>query len=235
LNLTQQLVAAASAPYRAAGRFAYHFARGKLAADPIFEAILSRGLLAQRARILDLGCGQGLLAAWLLAAQGFARHENWPQAWAAPPQPLRFRGIELGRRDVERARVALGGRADITVGDVRTADFGSADSIVILDVLHYIEYADQLRVLERVRESLRVADGILLMRVGDAAGGAKFTWSTWVDRMVVLARGHRWRQLHCRSTGQWRDVLSMIGFDSESVPMSTGTRFANMLIIAKPR
>jgi hypothetical protein len=175
------------------------------------------------------------LAAWLIAAQNFARHADWPAAWPAPPQPLRFRGIELGRRDVERARLALGGRADITVGDVRRSDFGGADGIVILDVLHYIAYADQLLVLERVREALRVAGGILLLRVGNAAGGAKFTWSTWVDRLVLLARGRGLQRLHCRSTGQWREVLSMLGFDSETVPMSAGTRFANMLFIARPR
>lgn len=53
----------------APGRFAYHFARGKLGGDPVFLALLERGLLSDRARILDLGCGQGLLAAWLLAAR----------------------------------------------------------------------------------------------------------------------------------------------------------------------
>jgi len=229
------MVAAASSPYRAAGRYAYHFARGKLRGDPIFEAILSRGLLAHRVRLLDLGCGQGLLAAWLLAAQEFASHVDWPAAWPAPPQPRSFRGIELGSRNVERARAALGCRADIALGDVRRADFGSADGIVILDVLHYIEYADQLRILARVHAALRVGDGVLLMRVGNAAGGLKFTWSTWVDRMMLLARGQGLKRLHCRSTEQWRQVLSALGFDSETLPMSSGTRFANMLIVARPR
>jgi SAM-dependent methyltransferase len=229
------MVAAASSPYRAAGRYAYHFARGKLRGDPIFEAILSRGLLAHRARILDLGCGQGLLAAWLFAAQDFGRHVDWPAAWPAPPQPDSFRGIELGSRNVERARMALGCRADIALGDVRRADFGSVDGIVILDVLHYIEYADQLRILERVHAALRVGDGVLLMRVGNAAGGMKFTWSAWVDRMMLLARGQGLKRLHCRSTEQWHEVLSALGFDSETIPMSSGTRFANMLIVARPR
>src|SRR5262249_53534098 len=58
------LVAAAALRYRAAGRFAYYFARGKLAGDPAFRAVLERGLVADGA-VLDIGCGQGLLAAWL--------------------------------------------------------------------------------------------------------------------------------------------------------------------------
>ena len=47
----------ASEPYRGAGAFAYNFARGKLRGDPVFRALLERGLLLGRSRILDLGCG----------------------------------------------------------------------------------------------------------------------------------------------------------------------------------
>jgi len=69
VSLTRELLGAATDPYHAAGKFAYHYARGKLAHDPVYEAILPRGLLARRARVLDLGCGQGLLAALLVAAR----------------------------------------------------------------------------------------------------------------------------------------------------------------------
>ena len=66
--LNTALLDAACEPYRSAGRFAYHFARAKLRTDPVYRAILELGLLLGRARVLDLGCGQGLLAAWLRAA-----------------------------------------------------------------------------------------------------------------------------------------------------------------------
>ena len=59
MSPTRDLVMSASQRYRACGRFAYHFARGKLRQDPVFAAILARGLLAGRSRILDLGCGRG--------------------------------------------------------------------------------------------------------------------------------------------------------------------------------
>ena len=218
------LVSAASEPYRAAGRLAYHFARGKLQGDPVFQAILARGLLEHSVSILDLGCGQGLLAAWLIAAHGDA-----PRT-----QPWAFRGIDSGRRYIERARRALGDAAEFIEADVRGADFGSADGIVILDVLHYIEYADQRRVLEKVHRALATG-GVLLLRVGNADGGFGFKVGTWVDRMVLLASGRGLQQLHCRSTAQWRELLSALGFDSDTLPMSTGTPFANVLIVARPR
>ena len=147
MSMAQELLDGASAPYRAAGRFAYHFARGKLAHDPVFEALLAQGLLTSRAVILDLGCGQGLLAA-LLAARAASDAGAWPAHWPPSPQPApAVRGIELVNRHVRRAQRALGAAAQFVAGDVRRVDFGAADGIVILDVLHYIAYADQRAIL----------------------------------------------------------------------------------------
>src|ERR1700681_2462066 len=86
---------AASKPYRKAGRFAYYFARGKLRADPVYRAILELGLLQNHERILDLGCGQALLTALLLAAADCQEHGTWPRSWPPAPQGVSVRGIEL--------------------------------------------------------------------------------------------------------------------------------------------
>ncbi|HVQ02975.1 MAG TPA: methyltransferase type 11, partial [Burkholderiaceae bacterium] len=53
--------------YRGSSRFAWHFARGKLGRDPVFRALIERGSIAAHARVLDIGCGQGLLASLLAA------------------------------------------------------------------------------------------------------------------------------------------------------------------------
>ena len=121
------LVDAASAYYRGAGRFAWQFARAKLASDPAFAEILARGLLSGRARILDLGCGQGLLAAWLLAARGLHASDApgaWPQRWPVPPMLQQYTGIEINLREVERARHAF------------TLDPGTKVQIVHLSLIH---------------------------------------------------------------------------------------------------
>lgn len=225
------LVDAASDPYRAAGRFAWHFARGKLAGDPAFAAILRRGLLQDSARILDLGCGQGLLASWLLAAQAARLAGRWPADWPPPPACVQLLGIERHPQDVARARAALGERASIVEGDIRHVDYGSVDAIVILDVLHYTDRASQEAVLGRARAALGPR-GLLLLRVGDAEGGVGFALSKLVDRIVVLARGHLPR-LACRPAHEWRSLLSGLGFLTEEVPMSQGTPFANVLLIGR--
>lgn len=235
-TLPSALLEQATAPYRPLGRFAWHFARGKLRGDPVFAGLLQRGLIASNARLLDIGCGQGLLAALLGSLDGRSPAEQaWPAGWAAPPTGVRVHGIELMPRDVERARQALahlGERARFTLGDMCQTDFGTADTVVILDVLHYVSYAAQDDVLRRVKAALSPA-GTLLLRVGDAAAGLPFRISNWVDAVVTYARGHRLARLYCRPLSAWQERLQDLGFAVEAVPMHAGTPFANVLLIAR--
>jgi SAM-dependent methyltransferase len=233
------LIEAASAYYRGAGHFAWHWARGKLGGDPAFAAILAHGLLRGRSCILDLGCGQGLLAAWLLAARSCHASDAprvWPPGWPAPPWLRHYTGIEINPREVARARHAFaldpGAAVTIVHGDIRDADYGSADAVVILDVLHYLDYHAQEQVLRRVRSALGPR-GLLLLRVGDAAGGMRFALSKAVDQTVALMRRRRWVRLECRPVRVWEQLLGACGFRTHALPMSEGTPFVNVLLRAE--
>ncbi len=226
------LIEAASDPYRRAGRFAWHFARGKLRGDPAFAAILREGLLTGSTQIVDLGCGQGLLAAWLLAAAAAQRAGRWPRDWPPPPAPAQLTGVDLNPREVARARTALGAAGQFVQGDIRHVDYDPVDAIVILDVLHFTDYAAQEAVLRRARGALR-ARGVLLLRVADAEGGFGFVLSTFVDRLVALARRGRLTRLFCRPAREWRALLTGLGFETRSLPMSAGTPFANVLLVGR--
>ena len=227
-----RLLDAASEPYRRAGRFAWHFARGKLGGDPVFRALLERGLIPDGARVLDVGCGQGLLASWLRSARRLHDGGQWPAGWPVAPRVAALRGIELMPRDVERARAALGVAAEFTLGDICATPFVQADVIVILDVLHYIDRAAQEDVLRRCRDALGDR-GVLLLRIGDAAGGLPFRISNWVDYAVTYLRGHRLPRFVYRSVAQWDDALRELGFSVDPLPMSQGTPFANVLLVAR--
>ena len=225
------LLTAASAPYRSAGRFAWRFARGKLGMDPVFRYLLRHGLIAPKARVLDIGCGQGLLASLLRECAAFAHRGHWPAHWAAAPAGTRVIGIEMMSRDVQRARAALGDAAEFVCGDMRTTPFPEVDAVVILDVLHYISIAEQDKVLARVRHALPVG-GRLLLRIGDAAARRGFLTSQWVDAVVTFVRGHRVVPQFGRTLAQWTMQLESLGFDVTSAPMSQGTPFANVLLVA---
>jgi SAM-dependent methyltransferase len=231
LSTWRALVDDASAPYRRSGRFAWHFARGKLRWDPVFPHLLARGVIAPRTRVLDIGCGQGLLASVVAAAAQAACEDRWPSGWAAPPVDVRISGIELQAREVARARGALGGAADIVCADMRATTFAAVDTIVMLDVLHYVREPEQDAVLARARAALPIG-GSLVLRVGDAASPRGFAVSRSVDRIVALVRGHGFAPIVGRTLAAWRSRLEALGFAVASEPMSAGTPFANVLLVA---
>ncbi len=222
----------ATAPYRSAGRFAWHFARGKLGGDPVFFALLQRGLIPDSKRLIDLGCGQGLLASWLHSARALYESGDWPQNWPAAPKVEHIWGLELMSKDVARAQTAVGGHAEFVLGNICSTDFGQADVAVILDVLHYIDYAAQEDVLSRVRAALP-RGGVFITRVGDASAGLPFHICNWVDRTAFFLRGHRLSRLYCRTLDEWIALLKQTGFSVEPLPMSGGKPFANVMLIAK--
>lgn len=225
------LAANAAARYDPRDRYARHFARGKLTGDPAFRGLLAHGLIPRGARLLDVGCGQGVLGALLLAARDSHARGEWPAGWPAPPDPAAIRGIDLSPRDVDRARAAMPeGRFECA--DIRRADLGEADAVVILDVLHYIGFEEQRDLLQRVGDALR-GGGVLLLRVADNDGSLRFHYTVAVDHAVTALRGHRIERFHCRPVAEWKALLESLGFRVEARPMSEGTAFANVLLVSR--
>jgi SAM-dependent methyltransferase len=229
-----RLHTAACVPYRRSGRWAWHWARGKLGHDPVFRGMLQRGDLPAGARVVDIGCGQGLVASLLQAAGDMQRAGQWPAAWPVAASASAYTGVELMPKDVARAQAALGALAlapRFVCADMRQAAIPRCDVVVILDVLHYVDHAAQDTVLERVRDAL-LPHGRLLLRVGDAASRRGFAASQWVDRIVTWARGHRVPPTWGRPLEAWTARLQALGFSVRAVPQSQGTPFANVLLVA---
>jgi SAM-dependent methyltransferase len=231
----QALHAAACAPYRSAGRFAWHWARGKLGRDPAFRGLLMRGDLPAQARVVDIGCGQGLLASLLAACAQAQARGQWPVNWPAAPSFTEYTGIDLMQPAITRGVKALAGlqpQPRLVCADMREAAWPACDVVVILDVLHYVDHAAQMAVLQRVRAALANSQGRLLLRVGDAANTRGFAISQWVDRVVTAFGGHRTPPTWGRPLAEWLRLLQGLGFAVKSVPMSQGTPFANVLLVA---
>jgi SAM-dependent methyltransferase len=217
-----------AARYKPAGRFAYHFALGKLTADPVFAHIVMRPLIPRGGRILDLGCGMGLLAALLdTARSGF-----WLSRLPCAPDFATYQGIDRHAPDIARAKYAVNGDARFLCGDIRREPFGTADAVILLDVLHYLEPGAQEQVLARARAALQDG-GALLMRVADASSTLRFRSTVLVDRIVSSLRHRRSDRLHCRPLASWIDALEALGFDVDAAPMSARTPFANVLLVAR--
>ena len=226
------LFEAATRPYSGAGRYAWHFARGKLRHDPVFFSLLRRGLLPDKGRLLDLGCGQGVLLSLVVAAKAQYQAGAWPQGWPAPPLNLVLQGVELREDRARAARRALGADVQITQGDLRGLELQPCAAIAILDVLLYLDESEQLRVLDRVASALEPG-GLLLLREADASAGIAFQVTRWSERVACAMRGDFARSLRYRSAIQWVAELEQRGLAVSAEPMSEGTPFANVLFVAR--
>jgi predicted TPR repeat methyltransferase len=209
--------------YRQQGRFVRGFVRGKLLHDPVYRAILRLNILPFEGKIVDLGCGRGILLALLTTL----RHVN-----SSTTRPLTFQGIELRAEDADVAQQALGIDATITHADIRTATLSACQAVILLDVLLYLCKQEQEALLIRIAQVLP-PDGLLIIREADADADWRYWITRSAERFCALARGH-WRQQYCyRSQQEWIHLLEQLGFTLETYPMSEGTPFANVLFVAR--
>jgi uncharacterized protein (DUF2062 family) len=219
--------------YLGSGMFDWEFARGKLRRDPVYLQLLQLGLLPPEGRLLDLGCGRGLLMSLLVTARERFGRGLYPEGWPPPPA-LELHGIETSFKAARAARGALGDEARIEVADLRDVReaLPAARAVLLLDVLHYLPAAAQEELVARIAAALEPG-GLLLIRDADAGGGWRFTATRVQERACALARRH-WRQrFHYRSTEEWRQLLEISGFTVEVQPMAAGTPYANVLLSAK--
>ncbi|RXZ43871.1 class I SAM-dependent methyltransferase [Crenobacter cavernae] len=231
--LLERLCRMASEPYRRAGRFAWHFARGKLAGDPAFASLLEYGPIRDGAAVLDIGCGQGLLAAWLDAACTLAEQGDWPDDWPPPPRLAHYLGVELNPAEARRARLALAAATSrIVCADMRELTLSPVDVVVLMDVMHYVAPADQRKLLARAHAALR-PDGILLLRVGDAGAGWRYRYSALIDTLVCWLRHRRAMPLSGRTLAGWHTLLGELGYAASPLQSRGGPSFANHLLIAR--
>jgi len=228
----RSLVAAASAGYADTDAHARRFARAKLGGDRVFRHVLEQGLIAPGAEVVDVGCGQGLLARLLQVAGAAALEGRWLAAWAPAPAGVHVTGVDPLPLDLARAGVALGDAATFVRADMRSFAFPSCDVAVFFDTLHYIAAAEQDDVLARVRAALRPG-GAVLMRVHDASSPWRFKLGQRIDQGTAWLHGAGWMPVAGRSQADWTACLESLGFSVQSQQMNGRPPFRNLLIVGR--
>ncbi len=125
----------------------YYYAHGKIALDPAYPA--AARLLADSPRpLLDLGCGMGLLAAYLRAC-----------GHRAP-----ILGLDVDAEKIGLANQVLGSeQAEFRAGNALDFPAHSGD-VVVLDVLHYFSDEEQQVFLRKIAAAI-APGGVALIRV----------------------------------------------------------------------
>jgi SAM-dependent methyltransferase len=227
-----RLVVAAAERYLSVGIGAWEFARSKLRFDPVYLQVLRDGRLPQRGRLMDLGCGQGLMLALIATAADEWRRGRWPASWPPPPEALELNGIETRPRVARRARAALDGAATISEIDLTAWLPPPCDAVLLVDVLHLLSREVQDRLIDGVARAMPPG-GVLIVREADAAAGWKFNAVRFGNRFNALWQGKFRRRFCFDSVAGWTERLARAGFDVESVTRHDSGPFGNVLLQAR--
>ncbi len=207
----EELIADAAASYLDIGVAAWELANSKLRYDPIYRGILASVPLPGEGRILDLGCGRGLMLA-LLAAH--YRRAGLTEGSAR----VLLHGIDHRSHLVRLSRRALGEAAHVELAELATCTLPPCRMAMLVDVLHDLPEHAQEALLARVRDSVGPG-GYLVIREIDAAGGWRFGASVWARRATAILQGRWGSRFHFRTASEWQVVLRRFGFTTESAPL----------------
>jgi 2-polyprenyl-3-methyl-5-hydroxy-6-metoxy-1,4-benzoquinol methylase len=210
---------------QAAGRFRqskflYGYAKGKATWDPAYAAVASR-LRDSCHPLLDIGCGVGLLAAFL-------RESGCRQ---------RILGIEP---DAAKVRIATGQVAaayplmEFQVGDARSLPEFLGD-IVMLDVLHYMEPGTQRSVLDQLASRI-APGGCALIRTTFRDNSWRYH-ATLVEEAFVRVSGWiRGGKCHFPTRDEVTGPFNSPGWNVRVEPMWGRTPFNSHLVqITRPQ
>ncbi|MEJ7734424.1 MAG: DUF2062 domain-containing protein [Polyangiaceae bacterium] len=209
-----------------AQRSRFHYARTKLMGDPVARLIVDIAKAEKLGQVVDIGCGRGQLAILLLEL-GLA---------------ARVHGLDWDASKVENANLAAAAEGDgllpldahFSKADARQAEIEPADTVLLIDVLHYFTAPDQDTVLRRAAAAVRPG-GRLLVREADAARG----WRSWLtlveERVFTFLRFNRGAEVCFRPAAEIVAVLEGAGMEVEVRPAWGKTPFSNVLFVAHRR
>lgn len=211
---------------RTARRFAngrhstYHYVASKLRRDPSTRAIAE---LAPLGRVIDVGCGRGQLALFLheLGAATSVLGVDW--------DPQKVEAASLAASDLPSVSFTT---ADARAPNAGLTDIEEADTVLLIDVLHYMPLPDQDALL-RAAAGLVAPGGRLILRDATSALGWRSAFTIGIENLSRLVR------LNLGDATAIRDLEREIVPELEALELSCaitpcyrGTPFANLLIVA---
>jgi hypothetical protein len=176
-------------------------ARARLLSDPMYPFLIEEDVLGSGARVLDLGCGRGLIGVLV-------------GLFTRASEPRSYLGVDQCDRYVRAARQALEDVPGCVVQTVDLRDFDppAADVVVVNDVLRFLPFTAQDALLRRLARALPPG-ARLFVREKDAAGGWRFAWAALRDAFKIVLPGHPRHGTHYRRAGDLRNALLAAGFN----------------------
>lgn len=213
LDPFEAAAARTAARYETAPPADRYYVNGKLAFDPVCR--IAAELEGPLGRVLDLGCGRGQLSL-LLHDRGLTSS---------------IVGFDADPRKIEVARAAAGADARFEVAEIAALSLAPADTVLLIDVLHYLPRAEQDALLREAAAALAPGGRILVRELDRARSWRSSSTRVveWFARKTGLNRG---RASVYRPAAELVSVLERAGLRCDLQGASERTPFANVLIVA---
>ncbi len=178
------------------------FAWFKVRLDPMFDRLAK--VVPAKGLIIDVGCGFGVPAAWLLACRPH----------------LRVVGVEP---DLDRARISrwvLGDRGQVVLGRAEALALSGAraQAVLMADMVHHLDDEQLHEALCRARACL-APGGSIVIRATIPGGVGRWPWERRLEALWARARG-----LRCifRTWAELNAALTAADLATDSVAPSDG-------------
>jgi 2-polyprenyl-6-hydroxyphenyl methylase/3-demethylubiquinone-9 3-methyltransferase len=176
--------------------------------------------LPREGKILDLGCGHGLLSLAL-----------------AMENPMRqVHGIDHDEARVQAANAAASGIPNLSfqTGNVLNPPAGPYAGIAMIDVMHYFEPSLQEAIFQQAFDSLEPRGCYIVREVDPAGGGAASWFNRFYEKVATLTGFTRAEKpgLHFRTPSGWIQALESVGFQVTSERCSSKL-FADILYVCR--
>jgi 2-polyprenyl-3-methyl-5-hydroxy-6-metoxy-1,4-benzoquinol methylase len=212
-----------------AQRSQFHYVRIKTLTDPITKMIVELaeegdehddaggGALGE---VLDIGTGRGQIPIMLLEL-GHA---------------TRAHGIDWDEVKIVAARAAAEQapslHAHFVHDDMRQTELPKADTVLLIDVVHYLDVEAQDALLARAAGAVR-AGGMLVVREADSARGWRSTMTWLEEKLFTFLRFNVGARVVLRDA---RDIVARLhqaGLECQVRPAWGKTPFSNVLIVGR--
>lgn len=167
-------------------------------------------------RIVDLGCGFGMLTVYL----------------ALLSQARRVRGIDISHRRLRAAKFVSANIHNVVFefADLLQCPLDDCNCILLIDTLHYFPVPAQNRLLEKCYECISPG-GTLLLRDSNKDNTIRH-FITRLHETIMTRSGFTKGEMLCfRSFVELKSYLEGLGFFVDALPMWDRTPFADTLLV----
>lgn len=190
----------------------YIFTRWKFWEEPYTEL---EKLIPEKCRIVDIGCGEGILANFLAISST---------------------GRKITGFEIDKKRVAIANRnipnTIFRYGDATKLTIPPTDVITFFHVLHHFNsYKQQEDVLRKCYKALKGGGKLLIVEV-EIERSFKY-WICWLfDFFFVpwVFEKRFYTPAFFRNSKTWKELLTIIGFSCKIIPAEKGRPFSNVIL-----